>query len=362
MVSTTLTQNRDLFINLVTATRQFFVINGLNIDSASIEKDFYVYLMLKEFAQSEHAKKAFFKGGTALSRVWKITERFSEDVDLCMNPKANNTRKKSIEQRDKISKDIAQIFPQIDRHPDENKGGLFRKTVHPYPKIISADTSQIIGENILLEMSSTRPERMLEATKEFVNSYIGDFLQENNQTDIIERYDLKPVELLVLLPEYTLSDKLCRMLKEANKPDSEIQIGAKIRDLYDIHKLLQNERIRKVFYSDKFIEIFNSTEADEALNRQTIPSFSETPLFASPNEVLALQKGNYERFKPMIHRNPPELSDIAKTLIDNFERFRALDKHKIAPQIKAEETVAPKPETKPSVKRVPPQKKRGIRM
>jgi len=37
MVFTTLTQNRDLFISLVTAIRQFFVINGFNIDSASIQ-------------------------------------------------------------------------------------------------------------------------------------------------------------------------------------------------------------------------------------------------------------------------------------------------------------------------------------
>ena len=50
-----------------------------------IEKDFYVTLILKE------AKSCIdglvFKGGTCLSKCYKIIDRFSEDIDLTLNNK-----------------------------------------------------------------------------------------------------------------------------------------------------------------------------------------------------------------------------------------------------------------------------------
>lgn len=51
-----------------------------------LEKDYYVVLMLRELAEKQEAGlPAFFKGGTALYKALKTTNRFSEDIDLSVD-------------------------------------------------------------------------------------------------------------------------------------------------------------------------------------------------------------------------------------------------------------------------------------
>jgi hypothetical protein len=53
---------------------------------SSIEKDFWVCWTLKElFNLSEWGKTLTFKGGTSLSKGWKLIERFSEDIDIVID-------------------------------------------------------------------------------------------------------------------------------------------------------------------------------------------------------------------------------------------------------------------------------------
>jgi hypothetical protein len=47
-----------------------------------LEKDLWVVWILSVIYESPHATKLTFKGGTSLSKVYKIIDRFSEDIDL----------------------------------------------------------------------------------------------------------------------------------------------------------------------------------------------------------------------------------------------------------------------------------------
>lgn len=52
-----------------------------------LEKDFWVsWLLGLLFAQTELAPHIVFKGGTSLSKVFGVIDRFSEDIDLCLVP------------------------------------------------------------------------------------------------------------------------------------------------------------------------------------------------------------------------------------------------------------------------------------
>ena len=56
------------------------------LPAASIEKDFWVCWTLRElFALPEWGACLTFKGGTALSKGWKLIERFSEDIDIVVD-------------------------------------------------------------------------------------------------------------------------------------------------------------------------------------------------------------------------------------------------------------------------------------
>ncbi len=58
----------------------------LNLPAASIEKDFWVCWTLQElFALAEFGPHLTFKGGTSLSKAWKLIERFSEDIDVVID-------------------------------------------------------------------------------------------------------------------------------------------------------------------------------------------------------------------------------------------------------------------------------------
>jgi len=51
-----------------------------------IEKDFWVcWVLQKLYKHATLSKNIMFKGGTSLSKVFKVIERFSEDIDLVLN-------------------------------------------------------------------------------------------------------------------------------------------------------------------------------------------------------------------------------------------------------------------------------------
>lgn len=57
--------------------------NKFNTSPAIIEKDYYVTLFLD--ALSKRVPNLVFKGGTSLSKCYKIINRFSEDIDLTLD-------------------------------------------------------------------------------------------------------------------------------------------------------------------------------------------------------------------------------------------------------------------------------------
>jgi len=58
----------------------------LGTTPAVIEKDFWVtWVLARLFAQPELARLLMFKGGTSLSKAYRLIERFSEDIDLILD-------------------------------------------------------------------------------------------------------------------------------------------------------------------------------------------------------------------------------------------------------------------------------------
>ncbi len=77
-----------------------------HIPDYAVEKDWWVSMVLKALFQVECADYLLFKGGTSLSKGWRLVERFSEDIDISLshtffgmsidnNNQLKNLRKKS---------------------------------------------------------------------------------------------------------------------------------------------------------------------------------------------------------------------------------------------------------------------------
>ena len=61
-----------------------FAANILNIRPEFIEKDYWITRALQRMSQNINAEKVVFKGGTSLSKAYRLTNRFSEDIDVAV--------------------------------------------------------------------------------------------------------------------------------------------------------------------------------------------------------------------------------------------------------------------------------------
>ena len=52
----------------------------------AVEKDWWVSRTLEIIFQMHIARHLVFKGGTSLSKAWKLINRLSEDIDLAIDP------------------------------------------------------------------------------------------------------------------------------------------------------------------------------------------------------------------------------------------------------------------------------------
>jgi hypothetical protein len=77
------------FLELSSDERQLYIEQAAiqkNISPVIMEKDFWVCWLLGVLFESEFARHLVFKGGTSLSKVFGMIDRFSEDIDLSLSP------------------------------------------------------------------------------------------------------------------------------------------------------------------------------------------------------------------------------------------------------------------------------------
>ena len=147
----------------------------LGIRPTIIEKDFWVCLVLKMlFAESPLKEALVFKGGTSLSKVFGLIERFSEDIDLILDwgligygeglsdPMRTFDSKN---QQDKFNKEIDRIamqfitqtlYPQINALVQKANVGLTASLDDGDPHVVNIQYPAAFSEDYI------RPEVRLE--------------------------------------------------------------------------------------------------------------------------------------------------------------------------------------------------------
>lgn len=96
--------------------RQIFqtVAAKMHISQEMVEKDFWVCRTLQNIFQNENLRKILrFKGGTSLSKVFHLIQRFSEDIDLILDWRCvtdeNPLLSRSNTKQDNFNKNIQEI-------------------------------------------------------------------------------------------------------------------------------------------------------------------------------------------------------------------------------------------------------------
>ncbi|MEX9947177.1 nucleotidyl transferase AbiEii/AbiGii toxin family protein [Providencia alcalifaciens] len=293
-----------------------------------IEKDYWVTYALKTLAESDISDCIVFKGGTSLSKAYKMISRFSEDVDIAVLTEglSPNQAKRKVKKADKI---IAAILSEV-ASDDTSKNSHFRKVRYGYPRM--DDTEQIEGQitdSLLLEVNAfADPEPY---KKIAICSYISEFFHITNQNELVSHFKLDPFEMNVLCTSRTVCEKIMGMVKASYGDDYITSINSKIRHLYDIYYLMEDDFTRQFVNSAEFhIMIDKVIESD----RQT---FESTPWFDIPL-ASACVFGNLEKIWPsldgtyngafkamVINKDLPAPSLLFSMSLDIYSKLNAID-------------------------------------
>lgn len=306
-------ENKSLFKDAVLAASEF-----LDISPVYIEKDYWITRSLKLLAHNETACKAVFKGGSSLSKGYRIGNRFSEDIDIAVSDEdivSGNKLKTLIK---KIAKDMTLGMEEVVFPGVTSKGSRYYKALYAYPDILGKAFRGTVGKGQLMVKinSFANPRRYV--SKE-VDCFIREFLSATGHNDIIGEYGLEPFALNVLDKRQTLIEKLAALIRFSFSDNYIYDLAAKIRHFHDLHFLLQDKECGAYIASEQFRKDFAAMlEHDRAIFNKpdgwNSREIGESPLLTDFEGVWFSLRETYKREIPAItFSGVPQENDVAES-------------------------------------------------
>lgn len=181
-----------------------------------------------------------FKGGTSLSKCYKVIKRFSEDIDLNYDTpdgKVKDGMRKRLYQS--ITDTINELVMVLKENDSKiEKHGRFNRYVLEFPHIESSLIKNTIVVETMVNLQSFPIKNMS------AECIIAEYLTEIDRKDLLFRYGLEPFQIKVQSLERTFIDKLFAVVDYYmnGKVDGH---GRHIYDLYKIYPLISfNDEFR----------------------------------------------------------------------------------------------------------------------
>ena len=204
--------------------------------------------------QRERRRATIFKGGTSLSKGWNLIQRFSEDIDLFLDPLTFNPplSKKAIDRELKKLRDSITRHPALTFIAEESQtiGGFGRSDRFSYTQKFGGPGE--VANRVLLESgtaSGREPTTVVE-----LRSYISQFLHETGVSLGTEDETTFPFRLLHF--RRTFVEKLfaihskIELLKRENQP-----LGGYSRHYYDLSQLAEQPEVLAMLQSEEYATI-----------------------------------------------------------------------------------------------------------
>jgi len=316
--------NKELFTQAVTATAQ-----QMKIPEIYIEKDYWVTLALRTIFQSELAKDAVFKGGTALSKCYRIIERFSEDIDLVVikhKGENDNQLKRKIKA---ITTLVASVIPEVEVEGITHKMGMIRKTAHIYELGGFKGEFGQVRRQVIVEatwLGNSEPYTTAE-----INTYIADMMMANSQQELIDQYEMNSFTVKVLTKQRTICEKIMSLVRFSHTNDPYSDLANKIRHVYDIHLMLKDPEVSDFFRSEEFDRMMVIVGTDDIHsfrnNNEWLKIHPKSAvIFSAPQETWELIKTPYRStFKDLVTGELPEETDLIDSLMTVASRLSLIE-------------------------------------
>ncbi|MGH9091316.1 MAG: nucleotidyl transferase AbiEii/AbiGii toxin family protein [Acidimicrobiales bacterium] len=288
----------------------------LGVDPAFVEKDFWVTELLRSLARPLAPDRAdhrdvvvVFKGGTSLSKVFRLVERFSEDVDILVAAEGMGRGR-----RDRVLKNLTgRVTRDLglgddDYRVTESTTGVKRNVRYRYRRRFP---SAAVTDGVLLEMG-------IRGGAEPVARHTVRSLVAEHGVDVLGEpagrwAELAPVTIAVLGAERTLVEKLALLHQRAVHLDDHpgALVGAG-RHYYDVCRLLADDDVRRRLSSYPGSTAALADDVDAQSRRAGFPSaprppggFAESPAFTPGAAAEAAGRAAYELAVPLIWGTVP---------------------------------------------------------
>ncbi len=320
----------------------------LGINSQLIDKDFWVCWILKRlFSMKDIGEHLTFKGGTSLSKVYKIIGRFSEDVDVSiersylgyggdMEPEkgsSNKERKRRIEGLiGKCKEAITDIFYpelrsliqesletdknwklELDTEDQTNPALLFH-----FPSVSPLSKENYLKSVIKIEMGARSDHWPVEMAE--ITPYVVDAVPDA-MTD-------RTVNVRVLSAERTFWEKATILHKLYHFPEDKPLPIRMTRHYYDIYEMVQSAILERAL--DNIDLLTRVAEHTSTFFRSPAAKYDEAKpgtlkLVPKPNQIPALES-DYQQMQPMFFKESPSFESILealKTVEDRINKIKS---------------------------------------
>lgn len=295
-----------------------------------VRKDYWVTRILRAIASNDTLRRqVIFKGGTSLSKGWRLIERFSEDIDLLItgsdfsDPPGKNSREKLFKAiRSRVEEETPLRFPELTELSPEERSFFYLRGPYkcdiryPLPgRVISRKSA--FTDYVYLEMGFRGgPNPHVPVA---LNSLVGETilgLDETRRSELAEyEVDFASFELELLDPTRTFVEKLLAIHCALSKGIQNVRT----RHYYDLMSLFRkSESVRASLQSEHFpglvkdalrvtIEYFEP-ELDPELNLAESPALN-----LRPEQIQELTK-QYQGEREYYFSGQPPFEELMQTM------------------------------------------------
>ena len=198
------------------------------IPESIVEKDYYVFMALKLMYSQNN--EVMFKGGTSLSKAWRVLNRFSEDIDLNLRPEVPSTDS----HRTRLANSVRFALDTLDLDYDKSSIYSRREYNTVLAKYNCSNKSSYLLSDLKIETMANKRGKILNATYANlpISNYIWDAMGSNPKyRQVFISFGLEPFYMPVQNMDVTFVEKVMSLTNNYIRGRSE----RLSRHLYDIY-------------------------------------------------------------------------------------------------------------------------------
>jgi len=302
----------------------------------AVEKDWWVVQTLAVIYEMDVAEHLVFKGGTSLSKAWKLIERFSEDIDFAIDRvflgfDGELSKKERTALRKASAVYVAQTFyPElVAKFQKKGITGLRFELVDE----VESDKDRTINvhyPNLIEPPGYLEPKIQIEIG---CRSLREPFTVQTFASLVDEEYADRdfaqaPINVPTVNPERTFLEKIFLLHEEFHRPPEKMRVDRLSRHLYDVCKLSKTDFAEKALNDKQLYETivehrYQFTRiggVDYNLHQPQTINMLPVP------QVLAAWRADYNKMlEQMIYEeNPPSFDEVINELTSLKEKINAL--------------------------------------